>query len=196
VPDLASLSAVAAYAVLAGLVFAESGILLGFFLPGDTVLLAAGLLSGGSHPRLSLPVLIVVVLVAAVLGDAAGYWFGARAGVGARPGRRVLNPDNLRRAQRFYDRWGGWAVVAARWVPWVRVFTPVLAGAAGMRYPVFLAANVLGAVLWGVGLLTAGHVAAGAGPPQQVALGVAAAAVATSVLLVALRVRRASGRRG
>ncbi len=159
-PDLATLSALVAYALLAALVFAESGILLGFFLPGDTVLFAAGLLSGGDHPRLSLPILLAVVLVAAVTGDAVGYWFGRRTGLRATPTGRVLNPRNVARAQHFYDRYGPFAVIAARWIPWVRVFTPILAGTARMRYDVFLAANVIGALSWGVGLLVLGHLVA------------------------------------
>jgi len=160
VPDLASLSAVTAYLLLAGLVFAESGILLGFFLPGDTLLFGAGLLSGGGDPRLSLPILLAVVVPAAVIGDSVGYWFGQRAGLRAKPGSRVLTARNLDRAQRFYDRFGVLAVISARWIPWLRVFTPVLAGAARMRYDVFLAANVVGALCWGAGLLILGHVVA------------------------------------
>lgn len=156
-PDLASLSALAGYALLAALVFAESGILLGFFLPGDTVLFAAGWLSGGAQPRLSLPVLLVVVVVAAVAGDSFGYWTGAKAGT---PVLRRHAGRPLDRATRFYERYGAFAVIAARWIPWVRVFTPVLAGAAGMRYRTFLLANVVGALCWGAGLLVAGHLAA------------------------------------
>lgn len=156
-PDLATLSALTAYLLLGALVFSESGILLGFFLPGDTVLFAAGLLTGGEHPRLSLPVLLVVVVVAAVVGDAAGYWTGARAG---EPVLRRRAGRSLDRATRFYERYGAFAVIAARWIPWVRVFTPVLAGAAGMRYRVFALANVIGALCWGAGLLTLGHLVA------------------------------------
>ncbi|GAC1441913.1 MAG: hypothetical protein NVSMB55_11050 [Mycobacteriales bacterium] len=159
-PDLASLSVLAAYLLLAGLVFAESGILLGFFLPGDTVLFAAGVLSGADHPRLALPVLLAGVVPAAVAGDSVGYWFGARAGLRAKVGSRVLTPVNLDRAARFYDRYGRLAVIAARWVPWLRVFTPILAGAGRMRYDVFFVANVVGAVTWGAGLLVLGHVVA------------------------------------
>ncbi len=157
VPDLASLSALAAYAALAALVFAESGILLGFFLPGDTVLFAAGLLSGGAHPRLSLPILLAVVLIAAVAGDALGYWTGRKAG---KPLLERRAARGLARAEHFYERYGAFAVVAARWIPWVRVFTPVLAGAARMPYRIFLPANIVGAAIWGGVLLTAGHLTA------------------------------------
>lgn len=192
-PDLAELSALAAYALLAGLVFAESGILIGFFLPGDTVLFAAGLLSGGENPRLKLAILIPVVLVAAVTGDAVGYWFGRRAGLRATPTGRILNPRNLDRAQRFYDRYGPFAVIAARWIPWVRVFTPILAGAARMRYAVFLAANVIGAVTWGAGLLVLGHLAASTPSLKRGSVAVAITVVAASSAVALVRARR-SGR--
>lgn len=190
-PDLATLSAGAAYALLAALVFAESGILLGFFLPGDTVLFAAGLLSGRGG-ALSLLVLLPVVLVAAVSGDALGYATGRRAGPAlfARHGR-VLNPDTLLRAQRFYDRYGPLAVVAARWVPWVRTFTPLMAGAARMPYGRFLTANVAGAVTWGVSLLVLGHLAARAPGLRSSASYVAIGVVVVSTALAVRQAARA-----
>jgi len=190
VPDLASLSALTAYALLAALVFAESGILLGFFLPGDTVLFAAGLLSGGADPQLSLAVLLPVVLVAAVAGDAVGYWFGRKAGPLADRGGRVLNTVNLARAERFYDRYGAFAIVAGRWIPWVRTLTPILAGAARMPYRAFLPANVVGAVCWGAGLLVLGHLAASIPALKHVAAAVAIAFIVGSAVAAAVRVRR------
>jgi membrane-associated protein len=196
VPDLADLSTAAVYAFLAALVFAESGILLGFFLPGDTVLFAAGLLSGDPDTHLSLPLLIAVVLVAAVSGDAVGYWLGARAGLPLLQGRegRVLNAANLARAERFYERYGVLAVVVARWIPWIRTVTPVLAGIAGMPYRRFLPANVVGAVLWGAGLLTLGHLAASTPALKHSAVAVAVAVVAASVVAGLVRVRLARSR--
>ena len=195
-PDLADLSAVAVYAFLAALVFAESGILLGFFLPGDTVLFAAGLLSGDPDTHLSLPLLIAVVLVAAVAGDAVGYWLGARAGPPLLQSRngRVLNAANLARAERFYERFGVLAVVVARWIPWVRTFTPILAGVARMPYRRFLPANVLGAVCWGAGLLTLGHLAASTPALKHSAVAVAAGVVAASVVAGLVRVGLARDR--
>jgi membrane-associated protein len=121
------------------------------------VLLAAGALSAADDSPLRLDVLIAVVLVSAVAGDAVGYWFGARAGLPLL--ERRGNRRHLERAQRFYERYGPFAVVAARWIPWVRTFTPILAGIARMPYRRFLPANVIGAVCWGAGLLTLGHVA-------------------------------------
>jgi membrane-associated protein len=101
-------------------------------------------------------VLIAVVLVAAVAGDGLGYWTGVKGG----PHVPARMAKHLARAERFYEKYGALAVIAARWIPWVRVFTPVLAGAARMPYRTFLLANVVGAVCWGGALLTAGHVAA------------------------------------
>jgi membrane-associated protein len=190
VPDLAELSTAAVYAFLFALVFAESGILLGFLLPGDTILFAAGLLSGDPDTHLSLPLLIVVVLVAAVSGDAVGYWLGARAGLPLLQGRdgRVLNAANLARAERFYERYGVLAVVIARWIPWVRTFTPILAGVAGMPYRRFLPANVIGAVCWGAGLLTLGHLAASTPALKHSAVAVAVGVVVASVVAGLVRV--------
>ena len=163
-PDLGTLGPIALYAALFALVFAETGILLGFFLPGDTVLLAVGALSADPDRRLSLSVLIAVVLVAAVTGDAVAYWTGARAGTPLleRDRGRLLNRRTLARATGLYDRHGALAVLAARWIPWLRVLVPVMAGVAGMPYRRFLVANVVGAVLWGAGLLIAGNLLASA----------------------------------
>ncbi len=183
VADLATLSTGAAYALLAVLVFAESGVLLGFFLPGDTVLFAAGLLTG-TGGALSLPVLVAIVLVTAVTGDAVGYATGRRAGPALfeRRAGRVLNPDTLDRARHFYARHGAIAVIAARWIPWVRTFTPLMAGAARMPYPRFLVANVVGAITWGAGLLVLGHLAASSPAVRSSAAGVAATVVGVSVV--------------
>ena len=180
--DLSTLSTGTAYALLAVLVFAESGVLLGFFLPGDTVLFAAGLLTGAGG-ALSLPVLVAIVLVTAVTGDAVGYATGRRAGPALfeRRAGRVLNPRTLARARRFYDSYGPIAVIAARWIPWIRTFTPLMAGAARMPYARFLLANVVGAVTWGAGLLLLGHLAASSSALKDSAGLVAATVVALSV---------------
>ena len=161
-PDLQTLGPVALYVAVFVLVFAESGILLGFFLPGDTVLLAVGALTADPDRGLSLSLLVVLVLVAAVTGDSVAYWTGARAGTPLleRDRGRVLNRRTLRRAREIYQRFGAFAVVGARWVPWLRVLVPVMAGVAAMPYQRFLAANVAGAVLWGAGLLVVGNLLA------------------------------------
>jgi membrane-associated protein len=162
-PDLDSLTTASVYVVVLTLVFVESGLLVGFFLPGDTVLFAAGLLTAGSGSAVSLPVLAAGVFLAAVAGDTVGYAFGARLGrpwLVSRVQRGRLDARHLRRAESFYERFGWFAVVAARWIPWVRTFTPVLAGAARMPYERFLSANVVGALTWGVGLVVLGHLSA------------------------------------
>jgi membrane-associated protein len=157
-PDLDTLTATAVYLVVFGFVFVESGILVGFFLPGDSILFGAGLVAATAGSGVDLPVLVVGVLVAAVAGDAVGYASGRRLG---RPWliRRQRLVRHVERAERFYARYGALAVVAARWIPWIRTFTPIVAGVARMPYPRFLAANVAGAVTWGVGLVLLGYYA-------------------------------------
>lgn len=196
-PDLATLSAGAAYAVLFTLVFVESGLLVGFLLPGDTVLFAAGLLSAHPDSPLSVAALAIGAGTCAVLGDAVGYWTGRRLGrpwVERRAGRAARH---LPAAERFYDRWGMSAVVVARFIPWVRTFTPIVAGIARMRYGSFAVANVAGALLWATGLVLLGHVAYSVPWVRYAAYGVAGVSVLTFALgpLVARR-RRGRGRDG
>jgi membrane-associated protein len=181
-------------------VFIETGILVGFFLPGDTVLFTAGLLSAEPGTALSLPVLVGGVTVAAVAGDAVGYWTGRRLGRpwllrraqrhGGRTERQLL------RAERFYERYGPAAVVIARFIPWVRTFTPILAGVGRMPYRRFLAANVFGALLWGAGLVLLGHVAYSVPWVKNLAYVIAGIAVLASfVVPVVHRIRsRRTGR--
>ncbi|MGN6523203.1 MAG: DedA family protein, partial [Actinomycetes bacterium] len=156
-PDLASLSAVAVYAVVWGFVFVESGLLVGFLLPGDTILFGAGLLTAApvssqasssatpfeSGPLVSLPLLTAGAFVAAVSGDLVGYATGRRLG---RPwlerrtgsGRsRHFTPQRLAQAEAWTARWGPLMVIAARWIPWVRTLVPVIAGATRMRLAAF-----------------------------------------------------------
>ena len=190
-PDLAAMTTGGVYVVLFALVFVESGLLVGFFLPGDTVLFAAGLLAAREGSGLSLPVLAVGTAVAAIAGDAVGYWTGRRLGrpwVERRAGRAARH---LPRAEAFYQRWGVSAVVIARFIPWVRTFTPIVAGMARMPYPRFLAANVVGALLWGSGLITLGYVAYAVPWVRYAAYAVAGLSVAASVLGPVVARRRA-----
>ncbi len=185
-PDLATLTAAAVYAVVFGFVFAESGLLVGFLLPGDTLLFGAGVLSGRPGSGVSVVVLAGGAFVAAVLGDSVGYAFGSRLGrtwLERRVSSGRLDQRHLVRAEAFTQRWGWWAVVAARWVPWVRTFTPVLAGTSRMPYPRFLSANVVGALCWAVGLTVLGHVAAREPALRHTAYVVAGTAVAASLVL-------------
>ena len=148
-------------ALLALIVFAESGLLVGFFLPGDSLLFIAGFLSSDAGGNLlpALPITAAVVFIAAVLGDQVGYLFGRKVGPSLfdRPQSRLFNPANLARAHAFFEQRGPAAVVMARFVPIVRTFTPIVAGVAEMPYRTFVTYNVLGGLLWGVGITTLGY---------------------------------------
>jgi membrane-associated protein len=198
-PDLDSLTATSVYVVVLALVFVESGLLVGFFLPGDTVLFAAGLLTARSGSGVSLPLLAAGVFVAAVAGDSVGYGLGARLGrpwllSRVRQGR--LDARHLARAERFYERFGWFAIVGARWIPWVRTFTPILAGTSRMPYPRFLSANVVGAFSWGVGLVVLGHLSAANDTLRLASYVVAACFVTGSVALATIGWWRRARSRG
>ena len=159
-PDLASLSAIAVYAVVWGFLFAECGLLLGFLLPGDTILFGAGLLAAAPQSDVNISVLVIGAFIAAVAGNEVGYRTGRRFGrswVEARESGRAL--EQLRRTERFYDRYGWFSVVVARWIPWVRTFLPIVAGTAAMRRASFTSANLIGALSWAVALPIVGYYA-------------------------------------
>jgi membrane-associated protein len=181
--DLTSMTSAGVYLVVFTLVFVESGLLIGFLLPGDTVLFAAGLLSAEPGSEVSVALLAGGVTVAAVTGDAVGYWSGRRFGrpwLLRRAGRAARHVEQ---AESFYRRWGALAVIVARFIPWVRTFTPIVAGVARMPYPKFLAANVTGALIWGSGLVLLGRLAHGHPRVKWLAYCVAAVAVVVSVLV-------------
>ena len=141
------------------IVFAESGLLIGFFLPGDSLLLTAGVLSA-AHPE-TFPIWLVcaVCFVAAVTGDAVGYWFGHRVGrrLYERPESRFFKKSHLLAAEAFYEKHGGKTIVIARFLPFVRTFAPIVAGTAGMPYGKFALFNVTGGLLWAIGVPLAGY---------------------------------------
>ena len=141
------------------LVFAESGLLIGFFLPGDSLLFTAGLLVAGGKLHVPLLLLCLLVSVAAVAGDQTGYAFGRKFGPGLfrKPDSRLFKQENLTRSRNFFDRYGSPSIVLARFVPVVRTFTPIAAGASGMRYRKFVLFNVMGGVLWGCGVTVLGY---------------------------------------
>jgi membrane-associated protein len=135
--------------VIAAIVFAESGLLVGFFLPGDSLLFSAGLVAG-LYTRPNIIVLVLCAMVAAIVGDQVGYAIGNRAGprIFRREESRFFKQEFVDRTSAFFARHGGRAVVLARFVPIVRTFTPVMAGVGNMRYRSFVTYNVLGGVLW------------------------------------------------
>jgi membrane-associated protein len=140
------------------IVFIESGLLVGFFLPGDSLLFTAGLLSANDVLP-DLWVLLVTIPIAAIAGDQVGYAIGNKAGpaIFKRPESRFFHKENVDRAQEFFDRYGPRTIVLARFVPIVRTFVPVVAGVAHMRYRTFLIYNIVGGILWGVGVTTLGY---------------------------------------
>jgi membrane-associated protein len=178
--------------VVPALVLVESGIPLGFLLPGDTVLFAAGLLAADASTGVRVGLVVVLVTVAAVVGETIGYVTGARLG---RPwlDRRVaagrVSARHMERADRFFARWGWWAVVVARWVPWARTFVPLLAGASGMALPRFASANVVGALTWAAALVLVGY-AAGSDPRLRLLAGLVAGSAVAASLVGALLVHR------
>jgi membrane-associated protein len=144
------------YLGIALLIFAESGLFFGIFLPGDSLLFAAGLLSASGF--LIVGPLMMIVIVAAILGDSVGYWFGSEVGEALfkRKDSRFFKQEYLKRTERFYQKYGGRAVVLARFVPIVRTIAPILAGVSSMTYGKFLSYNVLGGFLWGAGMISLG----------------------------------------
>ncbi|WP_238009153.1 VTT domain-containing protein [Dactylosporangium sp. AC04546] len=142
------------------IVFAESGLLIGFFLPGDSLLFTTGLLvAGGQYLHLPLWLVIVLVVAAAIAGDQVGYVFGRRVGPALfrRPNSRLFRQENLTKAQEFFDRYGARSIVLARFVPIVRTFTPIVAGASRMHYRTFVLYNVIGGAAWGTGVTLLGY---------------------------------------
>ena len=140
------------------IVFAESGLLIGFFLPGDSLLFTAGLLITAGTLDFPLWAAIALICVAAILGDQAGYMFGKKVGPSLfnRPDSRLFKRENVVKAHEFFEKYGPKSLVLARFVPIVRTFTPIVAGVSGMKYRSFLVFNVIGGVLWGVGVTLLG----------------------------------------
>lgn len=177
--------------------FAETGLLVGFFLPGDSLLFTAGLFAARTDPFAPLWVLMVLIPVAAIVGDQVGYLIGHRAGptLFRRPDSRFFRQEHVRRAHEFFDRHGPRTVVLARFVPVVRTFTPVVAGVSGMRYRTFVAYNVLGGVLWGAGVTLLGYLLGGVALVRDHVEVVLVLIVAVSLVPVVLEVLRSRRRR-
>jgi membrane-associated protein len=144
------------YVVVGGLVFIETALLVGFFLPGDSLLFSAGLVAAVRND-VNIVILVLTVFLAAFIGDQVGYVLGRKIG---RPYFQRRNSKRMQKmllkSERFYEKYGWWSVVIARYIPWVRTFVPPIAGTVKMNYYKFLSANALGAFLWGVGITLAG----------------------------------------
>ena len=141
------------------IVFAECGLLIGFFLPGDTLLFSAGILIATGTLHVNIWLAATLVPVAAVLGNLVGYWIGYRAGpmVFQRPKSRMFKPEYVDRSQAFFARYGALAIVLARFVPIVRTVATVMAGVSRMRFAVYALYSVIGGVVWSGGMILLGY---------------------------------------
>lgn len=147
-------------------IFAESGLLIGFFLPGDSLLFTAGVLyhAGILPGNLPIPFWLFLLLLffAAVLGDTVGYWFGRKTGprIFKKPDAKLFKQGHIQKAQEFYEKHGGKTIIIARFVPIVRTFAPIVAGTAKMHYKRFLTFNLIGGFLWTIGVTSLGYLSA------------------------------------
>lgn len=154
----ATISAFGVLGILA-IVFAESGLLIGAFLPGDSLLFTAGFLTQIEVLKINIHLLVVLIFIAAVLGDSVGYTFGRRVGrkLFSKPNSRLFKQENIVRAEAFYEKHGGKTIILARFIPIVRTFAPVIAGVGKMNYSAFLAYNLIGGLLWAAGVTYLGY---------------------------------------
>ncbi len=155
--DVETMVRVGGLSAMTAIVFAETGLMVGFFLPGDSLLVTAGVFA--ANGRLSIWWLNVLLVAAAIVGDTVGYWIGRKAGPALfnRPRSRFFNPAHLRRAHDFYEKHGGKTIIIARFMPIVRTFAPVVAGMGKMEYHRFLSFNVFGGLLWVLSMTLIGY---------------------------------------
>lgn len=155
--DLVSLIRLTGYLGVFSIVFLESGLLIGFFFPGDSLLFTAGFLA--SQGYLDITILILGCFIFAVLGDTIGFHIGKKLGpkIFTKDNSIFFHKKHLDRAQKFYDKHGGKTIILARFVPVIRAFAPVVAGVGKMNYKRFLIFNLVGGVLWAIGVTLAGY---------------------------------------
>ena len=155
--DVETMVAVGGLSAMTAIIFAETGLMVGFFLPGDSLLVTAGVFA--AQGKLSILSLNVLLIAAAILGDTVGYWIGRKAGPALfdRPRSRFFNPAHLRRAHDFYEKHGGKTIILARFMPIIRTFAPVVAGMGRMEYRRFLSFNVFGGLLWVLSMTLIGY---------------------------------------
>ena len=188
--QLSSLAPFIFYIVVAGIVFIETGLLIGFFLPGDSILFSAGLVAA-AHGNINIVILVTAIFLSAFFGDQVGFVIGRVVG---RPYLDKKESPRMKRmivkSEEFYEKYGWWAVVIARYFPWIRTFVPPIAGAAKMNYYKFLSANALGALLWGVGITLAGFYAATIPWVKSSSYAIAAFFITASLISVLVKHRR------
>ncbi|HNV02996.1 MAG TPA: VTT domain-containing protein [Vicinamibacterales bacterium] len=183
VPELIRIAGL--YGLIA-IIFSETGLMVGFFLPGDSLLVTAGLFA--ARGDLNIETLLPALILAAIAGNTTGYWIGNRAGraLYSRPNSFFFRREHLVRAHEFYERHGGKAVTLAQFMPFFRTFTPVVAGAAEMAYRRFITFNVIGAVAWITSMLLTGYYLGRVVPDLQHRIHLLIAGVIFASLLPAL----------
>ena len=194
--DIATLIKTAGYSGIFGIIFAESGLLFGIFLPGDSLLFTAGFLASKGY--LDIRLLVIVTFLAAVLGDQTGYSIGRYFGpkIFKRPKSILFDPEYVVRARIFYERYGGKAITLARFMPVIRTIAPALAGVGVMRYATFFFYNVIGGLLWGVLLPVVGYYLGALIPGvDRYIVPIVAVIIALSVLPGVLHILRDPARR-
>lgn len=180
------------------IVFAESGLLIGFFLPGDSLLFTTGLLvAGNEYVKQPLWLVCLLVVIAAVAGDQVGYLFGRKVGPALfrRPDSRLFKQENVEKAHEFFDKYGPRSIVMARFVPIVRTFTPIVAGVSRMNYRYFVVYNIVGGLLWGAGVTLLGYFLGQIDFVKEHIELILVGIVLLSVLPIAIEVIRARGRK-
>jgi len=155
--DVETLVRVGGLTAMTAIVFAETGLMIGFFLPGDSLLVTAGVFAAAGH--LNMWSLNLLLITAAIVGDTVGYWFGRRVGPALfkRPKSLLFNPEHLRRAHDFYEKHGGKTIILARFMPIIRTFAPIVAGMGQMNYRRFVSFNVFGGLFWVVSMTGIGY---------------------------------------
>ena len=170
------------YLVVAGVIFIETALLLGFFLPGDSLLFSAGLVAAVRND-INIVILVLVVFLAAFIGDQVGYVLGRKIG---RPYFQRKDSKRMQKmlakSERFYEKYGWWSVVIARYIPWIRTFVPPIAGTVKMNYYKFLSANALGAFLWGVVITLAGFYSGSISWVKDISYGLATFFIGASLI--------------
>ena len=178
------------YVVIGVIIFIETGLLVGFFLPGDSILFSAGLVAA-ARGDINIVILISIIFLAAFIGDQVGFVIGRKVG---RPYfERAKSPrmkHMLRRSEIFYEKYGWWSVVIARYIPWVRTFVPPIAGTVKMNYYKFLYSNVLGAFLLGIGITLAVYYSGSLPWVKNISYGLAAFFIVGSLISGFINYRR------
>ena len=188
--QFSSLAPFILYLLIGAIVFVETGLLFGFFLPGDSILFSAGLVAA-SHGDINIAILVTIIVAAAFFGDQVGFVIGRVVGrpyLDKRKSPRVQKM--IANAEKFYQQTGWWAVVAARFFPWIRTFVPPIAGASHMNYYKFLSANIVGAILWGAGITLAGFYAASFPFEKNFSYAIAAFFIIASIISVIVNYSR------